>query len=380
MIPNGRQTVKSLMITAILAAVLFALPSSLAAQSSACEWRFVWIPSCASWIPGCWCAIDTPTFCGRNLKVCWDSTPAPAGSADETALGPECCTAGEPINLANGNTYIEQKDARVPGLGGGLLLKRVWNSRWPSSQGGSQAGMFGRNWRFNYEERVFLGDDGTMKYSRGDGSFWSFRMSRESGTWKVIAPANTGAVLAAGSSTWIVTLKDGEVRTFNGLSGHLLEIKDRNGNVTTFTYDGTSRLTTVTDPASRHLYFGYADASRRLVTSVTSDVGVSLTYAYDSKGRLTTVTRPDSSTLSFEYDNQSLITAVKDKDGKILEAHTYDEQCRGLTSSRAGGVEALSVSYPQPPPIKESDGSSGGSGGAIKYYPTCQLPEPETTE
>jgi YD repeat-containing protein len=55
---------------------------------------------------------------------------------------------------------------------------------------------------------------------------------------------------------------------------------------------------------------------------------------------------PDLSTISFTYNGQSLITAVTDSNGKILESHTYDAKGRGLTGARAGGVEAVTVSYP----------------------------------
>jgi hypothetical protein len=30
--------------------------------------------------------------------------------------------------------------------------------------------MFGTQWRFPYEEQIYIGSDGTMKYARGDGS------------------------------------------------------------------------------------------------------------------------------------------------------------------------------------------------------------------
>lgn len=82
---------------------------------------------------------------------------------------------------------------------------------------------------------------------------------------------------------------------------------------------------------------------------MTSDFGVSLSYAYDQLGRLIKVTKPDTTTVSFQYDNNGYITAVLDNSGKILESHTYDSSGRGLTSSRAGGAEGITVSYPQPP-------------------------------
>ena len=146
-----------------------------------------------------------------------------------------------------------------------------------------------------------------------------------------------------------LTFKNGEQRIFDATSGNLLSIIDRNGNTTQLTYDASYRLITVTDPASRHLYFSYATPASFLVTGVSSDTGVSLSYTYDGQGRLSQYTKPDNTTVSFQYNaasNATLITAVLDSGGKVLESHTYDNRSRGLTSSRAGGVEALTITYP----------------------------------
>jgi len=102
------------------------------------------------------------------------------------------------------------------------------------------------------------------------------------------------------------------------------------------------------DGAPSHLYFTYASPGSFLVTGVTSDFGVSPSYAYDQMGRLTKVTKPDSTTVSFQYDSNGYISSVLDNNGKVLESHTYDSTGRGLTSSRAGGAESITISYPQP--------------------------------
>jgi YD repeat-containing protein len=209
-----------------------------------------------------------------------------------------------------------------------------------------QSGIFGPNWRSNFEERVFIGADNYVRYARGDGSFWSFGVGGPE--YSVAAPANAGATMFQGASYWTITFQNGEQRHFDNTSGNLTAIIDRNGNTTQLSYDSVGRLATVTDPASRHLYFTYGTNSSLLVTAVTSDVGISLSYAYDTQGRLTTVTNPDLSTLSFQYESHSLISSVKDSNGKVLEAHTYDNSMRGLTSSRANGVDAVTISYGTP--------------------------------
>jgi YD repeat-containing protein len=262
------------------------------------------------------------------------------GCHDQKAL------AGHPIDLATGNTFIEETDLKLPGLGGGLSLVRTWNSTLPSYQ----VGLFGPNWRSSYEERVFVdglvGQIFMLKYARGDGDIWSFGWN---GNYDTLAsPANTTATLDQGMThpnLWTLVLADGEQRLFDMTSGSLTFILDRNGNTTQLSYDATNRLITVSDPAQRHIYFHYPSDTSRLVSSITSDFGITLSYSYDAQGRLIQVTKPDQTTLNFTYDSNSNITAVKDTNGIVLESHTYDSSHRGLTSSRAGGVEAISVTY-----------------------------------
>lgn len=286
-----------------------------------------------SWTMNC---EDVSTKCGVPMVWC-------------PTCGKYVPAGGAPINLTNGNTYIQESDVRIPGLGGGLTLERTWNSVWPASVSSFQNGMFGANWRSNYEERVFPGSGEAvnyMEYLRGDGSVWYFGNNSGS-TWTLASPANTKATLTqSGSGPWTLTFQNGEQRVFSYTSGQLTTLVDRNGNSTQLTYDSSNRLITVTDPASRYLSFTYASGSSTLVTGVTSSVGVSLSYSYDSQGRLTQVTEPDLTTVSFTYNSQSLISSVTDSNGNTLESHTYDSQGRGLTSSRASGVEAVTVSYP----------------------------------
>ena len=290
---------------------------------------------CPGWFN---CQVEGPwlTVCQVMNPLCAPYVPCPNCPSSVSPA------AGSPVSLTNGNTFIKQTDVSLPGLSGGLRLVRTWNSAWPSSQSTFQVGLFGPNWRSTFEERVFVDNDHYIKYARGDGSFWAF--GSNGSTYSTAAPANV--TVTYGSTYWTLTFQSGEQRLFDVNSGNLVSIVDRNGNTTQVSYDGTARLTTVTDPASRHLYFGYGSGTSRLVTSVTSDFGISLSYSYDGQGRLSQVTYPDLTTISFTYNSQSLITAVTDSNGKTLESHTYDSNNRGLTSSQAGGVQAVTASYP----------------------------------
>jgi len=186
-----------------------------------------------------------------------------------------------------------------------------------------------------------------MLYLRADGGMWVF--TPNGSNWSLASPASSVATLTQnGTQTWTLAFQNGAQRIFNFSAGSLTSIKDPNGNATQLTYDATNRLTTVTDPVSRTLTFTYGNSNfPNQVTSLSSSVGISYSYSYDTQGRLSQVTKPDLTAVSFTYNAQSLITAVTDSQGKTLESHTYDSKNRGLTSARANGVDAVTITYPQ---------------------------------
>jgi len=256
-------------------------------------------------------------------------------------------TSSKPVYVTSGYTYIEGTDLSLPGLGGGLSLHRQWVSPWPANETLQSIGIFGPIWHSTFEEKVFMSSDNWLRYARGDGSFWAFGLSHN-GTWIVAAPATASATFTQTATNYLITFQSGEKRQFSLATGQLTAIIDRNGNTTTLAYDSSNRLATVTDPAARHLYFNYAyTGSAYVVSSVTSDFGVTLSYSYDTTGRLIQVTRPDLTTINYTYNALSQITQVTDSNGKVLESHTYDSSGRGLTASQANGVNAVTFSYPQ---------------------------------
>jgi YD repeat-containing protein len=108
-----------------------------------------------------------------------------------------------------------------------------------------------------------------------------------------------------------------------------------------------NRIASVTDAAGRTLTFNYANGTfPRLCTSITDAVGTVASYTYDASALLTQVSYPDGSQLNFQYNDpnsSTLVSAVTDAQAKILEAHTYDSQRRGMSSQQANGVNAVNV-------------------------------------
>src|ERR1051325_208745 len=259
--------------------------------------------------------------------------------------------AGAPINLTNGNVYIAQQDYAIPGLGGGLQLSRTWNSLWRVSPhaGAPTVRMFGDSWTSNFEERLVFVDGQTIDYWRADGSKLRFTLVLSccgSTIYGIVAPKlDAGLSLNWGTNQYTASITGKSKMTFDS-SGRLLSIADWNNNTTTLTYDGSMRLAQVTDAGARSLTFTYGDPNTStVVTSVQDSVGAVATYQYDPTGLLLQATYADNAFNSFNYDLDAQILSVTDTAGKVIESHTYDGFRRGLSSSRAGGVEVLTVSY-----------------------------------
>ncbi len=278
--------------------------------------------------------------------------PVPTGQ--QSGSGPSggkngcLCAAGEPINIANGNTWVAHTDYSLPGLGGGMALTRTWNSLWQSNSPVEVSGIFGHSWRSNFEPRLQIFSD-SVKFWHGDGNLWTFNYDTVSGFYFLADPVDERASLSfdATTSLFTVTLSDKNKIQFKA-NGYIDRFVDRNNNQTVAQYDETDRLITITDPAGRVLTFAYGNTNfPRQATSVSDVVGTIATYLYDSTGRLQQVTFADSTHIGFTYNSQNLLLSVLDNEGIVLEAHTYDSQRRGLTSERANGVDKVTVAYTQ---------------------------------
>lgn len=272
----------------------------------------------------------------------------PADNASNLGRCKQCETqVGAPINVTNGNVWLQRRDYSLPGARGGLELVRTWNSRWADFDPPSVAGMFGDSWMSTYEE-VLTGPDfsNSLRYWRGDGSVWTFTYGN--GTYTLLSPLDEHATLVfdTNANQFVMTMADGTRRIFNQ-PGYLVALVDRNGNTTSLSRDpNTNRLNSVTDAAGQTITFTYNSGGQ--VSNVSDAVGTIATYGYNTPGgTLAQVTYADSSTLNFVYNSAqpTMIDAVNDTNGKVLEAHTYYPGHMGASSNRALNADSVTVNY-----------------------------------
>ena len=103
--------------------------------------------------------------------------------------------------------------------------------------------------------------------------------------------------------TYTRTFKDGVKINFNAL-GLQTSVIDRNANTTTYSYDGSARLISITDPVGLITTFNYAGGK---LQSITDPAGRQTTFQYDSAGTLMRITNPDATFVTYAYDGKGHI-------------------------------------------------------------------------
>ncbi|MEK6282278.1 MAG: RHS repeat-associated core domain-containing protein [Acidobacteriota bacterium] len=259
---------------------------------------------------------------------------------DDPNNGPTSCNAniGEPVNVTNGNVYLDQTDYRLPGFGAGLEIKRTYNSAL------KRDALFGYGWSSILDESIQTYGTTFLRLNWNDGRAVYFSRPTDTG---VFTPQKQldfrGQILRNGDGSYTLTLKDGSIHQF-GSNGKILSISDPNGNQVALTYNGSGKVSAITDPAGRIITPTYASNGR--VATLSDSTGNIATYTYDWWWSITSVTNPDGSKYNFTYDSQHRLTSVKDALNNVLESHTYDSQGRALTSEIAGnGTERNTLNY-----------------------------------
>jgi RHS repeat-associated protein len=117
---------------------------------------------------------------------------------------------------------------------------------------------------------------------------------------------------AAGLQTGVVD-RNGNTTSYGyDGNGRLTTITDEHGLVTTLTYDGAGKLASITDPAARTT--GFTVTAGKL-TTITDAAGEAWAYQYDAAGRLTRATDPTARDTIITYGAGGRAASAKWEDG-----------------------------------------------------------------
>jgi YD repeat-containing protein len=298
-----------------------------------------------------WCENISPFRCSNTATVILlvindgsqDYGSCPLRQSPKRAEPPN--SQGQPVNVTNGNMWLQQRDYSLPGLGEAVEIDRFYNSKLEA------AGLFGYGWTTKYDESltIFSGQDRMLKLTMPDGRGVYFGRPDTVSPFKSISVDVRATIDQALDGTFILTFTDGRTHKFDS-TGRLLWQRDRAGNQTTLTYNLLGDLE-VTDTAGRTLTLDL-DTNNR-VLSITDSTGKIADYIYDSTGTyLDRVDYTDGSKYVFTYDTKVIdgvtrkfIATVKDALNNVLESHAYDSVGRATTSERDGGVEKYTFRY-----------------------------------
>lgn len=156
-----------------------------------------------------------------------------------------------------------------------------------------------------------------------------------------ISPPGMDLTLTAGTgNTFAMTRRHGNTINFNS-DGKASSIVDPHGNNLDLTYNGSGRLTSVTDEYGRKLTFTPTTGRVTTVTETTGDPSTptrTIGLQYYTNGNLRYVTDPEGMQTEYTYDSSRRVVSITDPMGRIMVENTYDskdrvkyQRSRGLT-------------------------------------------------
>jgi RHS repeat-associated protein len=189
-------------------------------------------------------------------------------------------TAGDPVNIANGDANQVETDITLSGIGLPLSFTRRYDS-----QNNADVGL-GVGWAYSFSDNLTFNPDGSIVWTDGQDHEYTFTPDGQGG---YLTPTAIFGTFTATASGYHFRDTTGLVIEFDG-SGRLTGTTDRNGNALVIAYDADGRLASVTeaDAPERSLSFTWTGNH---ITAISDVTGRTWQYAYTGN-ELTEVTAP----------------------------------------------------------------------------------------
>lgn len=264
---------------------------------------------------------------GANFVASTKLAPPPVAHANTTWSGASAAGSGAApwetftgmgigaghslsVNLANGNLLLETDGLSLPQMNGmDLSVLPLFNSI-----SKSVSTDMGNGWLMG------TGRDVGLVVTTSSATFYD-----ETGHSYVFAqptfcsftpPPGIDAQLACSGSNYTLTDNRSQSQLQFNANGYLTGIRNREGNLITFTYDSSNRLSKITGPialSSQQFTLSY-DSSNR-VTKVADATNRAWQYAYNGSNQLITITDPASHQTQFSFDGSGNLIQITDPNG-----------------------------------------------------------------
>ncbi len=273
------------------------------------------------------CNDTDPSINPGAQEICDGKDNNCSGETDETCLGSTCTGTdmGSMAGFATGNLYHSHEIITTDTLSFTLSYNSL----------DTRIGVLGRGWTHTYNMVLLRPSDGTLLLIEGDGRRVYFR-DDGAGTYRPDPSTGDHSYILIEGGYYQLIRKEGTVYYFDLTSGRLLEIIDRNNNITSLGYTG-DKLTRVTDPYGRRVTFGYDEEGR--LTEITDPLGRVTRLHYSEEGYLITVTDPGGNTYRYTYDDRGRLISKTDPSGNTT--YTYDSEGRVITSTNPSGTKTI---------------------------------------
>jgi RHS repeat-associated protein len=261
------------------------------------------------------------------------------------------CAAGNPINAGNGNKYQREVDYQGSGPFP-LSVVRSFNS------------VRDVEWAWNVRHSLTISTLSTgqivVRVTRGDGQvvvFWN-----NSGSFASEPDVVDKLVQLPAGAGWKLTTANDDVEIFNA-AGQLQTVTNRAGLKHTYTYGAVGEILSVADDFGHAIQFTFDPVTGRTATMVDPAGGVT-SYGYDASGRLNSVTFPDGASRTYLWNeaaytggasNPNLLTGITDEAGVRYATFAYRSDGKAISTQHAGGADLVSVVYNSPTSVTLTD-------------------------
>jgi len=256
---------------------------------------------------GAWEAGNVTILLGDGVGGFGDRQDYAVGASPWSIVAADC-DGDDILDLAVSNFWVDNDASVLLGDGAGSFIGRQ-----DYAVGSAPCGLIAANFNGDYYESGFRSQDGDF----------------------------TKLTINADSTGYTRIYPDSRKILFDTLGFHIASV-DRNGNTTTYEYDDSLRVSTITYPGNLITTIEYATDGK--IESATDPADRVTYFDHDLDGNLVSITEPDGSMTRYGYDEDHLLikiigprsdttTYVYDDNGYVTQIIGADNSTNDFVSS-----------------------------------------------